>query len=213
MSRLSFRVYPRELPVLRYRLERAVDEGEWISDCERQMSKSATDKEAPRTERAILAGGCFWGVDDLLRQAKGVVSTRVGYVGGELPNPTYRNHHGHVEAVEVIFDPSVLNYRSLLELFFQIHDPTTYEQQGSDFGPSYRSAIFYTSEEQKDVALTTIAEIEASGRWPGPLVSEINAEEPFWEGEPEHQKYLIRHPRGYSCHFARPDWRLDRSSR
>lgn len=162
-----------------------------------------------RTERAILAGGCFWGVEDLLGRAKGVLATRTGYVGGEMPDPTYRNHHGHAEAVEVTFDPAVLSYRALLELFFQIHDPTTYEQQGSDFGPSYRSAIFYTDEHQKDVALTTIAEIEASGRWPGQVVSEINPEEPFWEAEPEHQKYLKRHPGGYSCHFARPDWRLD----
>lgn len=177
------------------------------------MSRSAADKDRLKSERAILAGGCFWGVEELLRQAKGVVTTRTGYIGGELPNPTYRNHYGHAEAVEVTFDPDVLSYRSLLELFFQIHDPTTYEQQGDDFGPSYRSAIFYTSEEQKEIALTTIAEIEASGRWPGPVVSEINPEEHFWEGAPEHQKYLMRHPGGYSCHIARPNWRLDGSGR
>ncbi|MGB3337869.1 MAG: peptide-methionine (S)-S-oxide reductase MsrA [Devosia sp.] len=178
------------------------------------MSKETpAERPAPGTERAILAGGCFWGIEDLLRRAKGVLSTRAGYVGGELQDPTYRNHHGHAEAVEVIFDPAVLSYRSLLELFFQIHDPTTYEQQGSDFGPGYRSAIFYTGAEQKAVALTTIAEIEASGRWPGSVVTEINPEEPFWEAETEHQKYLMRHPRGYSCHFVRPDWRLDRSGR
>lgn len=177
------------------------------------MNSSACDKEMPKTERAILAGGCFWGVEDLLRQSKGVMATRAGYIGGELPNPTYSNHHGHAEAVEVIFNPEMLSYRSLLELFFQIHDPTTYEQQGSDFGPSYRSAIFYTSEEQKEIALKTIAEIEASGRWPGPIVSEINPEEQFWEGEPEHQKYLMRHPGGYSCHIARPNWRLDGTGR
>jgi peptide-methionine (S)-S-oxide reductase len=128
-----------------------------------------------------------------------------------MPDPTYARHYGHAEAVEVTFDPSVLAYRSLLELFFQIHDPTTYEQQGSDVGPSYRSAIFYTTEVQKEVALTTIAEIEASGSWPGPVVSEINPEEPFWEAEPEHQEYLVRYPGGYSCHFVRPTWRLDRS--
>lgn len=172
-----------------------------------------TDQTPTRTERAILAGGCFWGLEDLLRRAKGVVTTRVGYIGGEMPDPTYTRRHGHAEAVEVTFDPSVLTYRALLELFFQIHDPTTYEQQGSDVGPSYRSAIFYTSEEQMDVALETIAEIEASGRWPGPVVSEINPEEPFWEAEPEHQKYLQRQPGGYSCHFERPAWRLDRAKR
>lgn len=138
--------------------------------------------------------------------AKRVISTRVGYIGGETPDPTYDDHHGHAEAVEVVFDPAVLSYRSLLELFFQIHDPTTYEQQGSDVGPSYRSAIFYTDKRQMEVALETIAEIEASGRWPGPVLSEINPEEPFWEAEPEHQKYLLRYPRGYSCHFARPAW-------
>jgi peptide-methionine (S)-S-oxide reductase len=180
---------------------------------ERVVSQPATDKEAAATERAILAGGCFWGMEDLLRRARGVVSTRVGYTGGETPSPTYARHHGHAEAVEVTFDPSVLSYRSLLELFFQIHDPTTYEQQGSDVGPSYRSAIFYTSEAQKEVALATIAEIEASGRWPGAVVSEINPEEAFWEAEPEHQNYLVRRPGGYSCHFARPTWRLGRSVR
>ncbi|MFZ8755631.1 peptide-methionine (S)-S-oxide reductase MsrA [Enterobacter kobei] len=176
------------------------------------MSQSPTGNRAAATERAILAGGCFWGMEDLLRRARGVISTRVGYTGGEMPDPTYARHYGHAEAVEVTFDPSVLAYRSLLELFFQIHDPTTYEQQGSDVGPSYRSAIFYTTEVQKEVALTTIAEIEASGSWPGPVVSEINPEEPFWEAEPEHQEYLVRYPGGYSCHFVRPTWRLDRSA-
>jgi peptide-methionine (S)-S-oxide reductase len=165
------------------------------------------------TERAILAGGCFWGMEDLLRRAKGVLSTRVGYIGGETPDPTYEDHRGHAEAVEVIFDPSTVTYRKLLELLFQIHDPTTYEQQGSDVGPSYRSAIFYTSQVQKDVALATIAEMEASGRWPGPFVTEINPEEPFWEAEPEQQKYLLRQPSGYSCHIARPTWRLDQGTR
>ena len=173
---------------------------------------TAGDGEA-ETERAILAGGCFWGLEDLLRRAKGVVSTRVGYIGGEMPDPTYARHHGHAEAVEVTFDPSVLSYRTLLELFFQIHDPTTYEQQGSDVGPSYRSALFHTSEVQKEVALETVADIEASGRWPGAVVSEINPEEPFWEAEPEHQKYLVRRPGGYSCHFVRPTWRLERPGR
>jgi peptide-methionine (S)-S-oxide reductase len=162
------------------------------------------------TERAILAGGCFWGLQDLLRQARGVVSTRVGYTGGDTSNPTYGSHFGHAEAVEVVYDPKMLSYRGLLELFFQIHDPTTYEQQGSDFGPSYRSAVFYTDETQKEIALATIAEIEASNRWPGPVVTEINPEEPFWEAEPEHQDYLQKHPGGYSCHFLRPDWWLPR---
>lgn len=177
------------------------------------MSLPATDQTPTQTERAILAGGCFWGLEDLLRHAKGVVATRVGYIGGEMPDPTYARHYGHAEAVEVTFDPSILTYRALLELFFQIHDPTTYEQQGSDVGPSYRSAIFYTSKAQMDIALATIAEIEASGRWPGPVVSEINPEESFWEAEPEHQKYLLRQPGGYSCHFPRPTWRLDRANR
>ncbi|GLQ56143.1 peptide-methionine (S)-S-oxide reductase MsrA [Devosia nitrariae] len=163
-----------------------------------------------KTERAILAGGCFWGLQDLLRRARGVVSTRVGYTGGDTLNPTYGAHFGHAEAIEVVYDPKLLSYRKLLELFFQIHDPTTYEQQGSDFGPSYRSAVYYTDENQKEVALATIAEIEASGRWPGPVVTEINPEEPFWEAEPEHQDYLQKHPGGYSCHFPRPDWRLPR---
>lgn len=152
-------------------------------------------------------------MEELLSRANGVVSTRVGYIGGEMGDPTYANHHGHAEAVEVTFDPSVLSYRSLLELFFQIHDPTTYEQQGSDVGPSYRSAIFYTTDEQREVALATIAEIDRSGRWPGPVLSEINPDERFWEAEPEHQKYLVRRPGGYTCHFARPTWRLDGSGR
>ena len=177
------------------------------------MSQSATGKEAATTERAILAGGCFWGLEDMLRRARGVVSTRTGYTGGETVDPTYASHYGHAEAVEVTFDHSVLSYRALLELFFQVHDPTTYEQQGSDIGPSYRSAIFYTTGAQRDVALATIDEIEASGRWPGPVVSEINPEERFWEAEPEHQKYLARRPGGYNGHFARPNWRLERSGR
>lgn len=165
-----------------------------------------------QTERAILAGGCFWGLQELLRGAKGVISTRVGYTGGDTPDPTYHAHHGHAEAVEVVFDPKQASYRKLLELFFQIHDPTTYEQQGSDIGPGYRSAIFYTDERQKEVALATIDDIEASGRWPGPVITEINPEARFWEAEPEHQNYLRNHPDGYSCHFLRPDWRLPHRS-
>jgi peptide-methionine (S)-S-oxide reductase len=148
------------------------------------------------TKKAVLAGGCFWGMQDMFRRLRGVVSTRVGYTGGDLPNPSYGNHQGHAEAIEIVFDPAVVSYPAILERFFQVHDPTTYEQQGSDFGPSYRSAIFYTDEQQKETALTTIAEIEASGLWPGPVVTEINPEEPFWQAEPEHQNYLQRHPRG-----------------
>jgi peptide-methionine (S)-S-oxide reductase len=150
-------------------------------------------------------------MEDLFRHQPGVVDTRVGYTGGENDHATYRNHPGHAEAIEIVFDPTQTTYRDILAYFFQVHDPTTYEQQGSDVGPSYRSAIFYTTEVQKEVALTTIAEIEASGSWPGPVVSEINPEEPFWEAEPEHQEYLVRYPGGYSCHFVRPTWRLDRS--
>lgn len=165
---------------------------------------------ASASERAILAGGCFWGLEHLLREGRGVISTRVGYIGGQNDYPTYADRPGHAEAVEILFDPGRMSYRQLLGLFFQIHDPTTYEQQGSDVGPAYRSAIFYTSAEQKEVALQTIAEIEASGRWPGPVVTEINPEERFWEAEAEHQEYLRRNPQGYSCHIARPTWRLDR---
>jgi peptide-methionine (S)-S-oxide reductase len=160
------------------------------------------------TERAVLAGGCFWGMQDMFRHLRGVLLTRVGYTGGDIPNPSYGSHQGHAEAIEIVFDPAVVSYRAVLEHFFQVHDPTTYEQQGSDFGPSYRSAIFYTDKQQKETALATIAEIEASGLWPGPVVTEINPEEPFWQAEPEHQDYLQRHPGGYSCHFVRPSWRL-----
>jgi peptide-methionine (S)-S-oxide reductase len=163
------------------------------------------------TEKAILAGGCFWGMQEMFRSVRGVGSTRVGYTGGDLPNPTYGNHHGHAEAIEITFDPLIVSYRAILECFFQIHDPTTYEQQGSDFGQSYRSAIFYTSAQQKETALETIAEIEASALWPGQVVTEINPEDQFWEAEPEHQDYLQRHPQGYNCHFVRPNWRLPSS--
>ena len=161
-------------------------------------------------EKAILAGGCFWGMQDLIRKQPGVVSTRVGYTGGENANATYRNHGDHAEAVEVVFDPEVLSYRKLLEFFFQIHDPTTPNRQGNDIGTSYRSAIFYTDEEQKRVARDTIADIERSGRWPGPIVTEVEPATEFWEAEPEHQDYLQRYPDGYTCHFVRPGWRLPR---
>jgi peptide-methionine (S)-S-oxide reductase len=165
---------------------------------------------AGSTERAVLAGGCFWGMQDLIRRYPGVISTRVGYSGGEVPNATYRNHGNHAEAIEIIFDPTQTSYRRLLELFFQIHDPTTRNQQGNDVGASYRSAIFFTSEEQKRVALDTIADVEASGLWPGKVVTEVAPAGPFWEAEPEHQDYLERYPNGYTCHFPRPNWVLPR---
>ena len=159
-------------------------------------------------ERSVLAGGCFWGMQDLIRKRKGVISTRVGYSGGDVPNATYRNHGTHAEAIEVIFDPSLLSYRELLELFFQIHDPTTVNRQGNDMGMSYRSAIYFENEDQKAVALNTIADIEASGIWPGKVVTEIEPVSDFWEAEPEHQDYIQRIPNGYTCHFPRPDWIL-----
>jgi peptide-methionine (S)-S-oxide reductase len=163
---------------------------------------------AGSTERAVLAGGCFWGMQDLIRRYPGVVSTRVGYTGGEVPNATYRNHGRHAEAIEIIFDPTRLSYRKLLEFFFQIHDPTTHNRQGADVGTSYRSAIFYTSDEQKRTALDTIADVNASGLWPGKAVTEVEPAGPFWEAEPEHQDYLERYPNGYTCHFPRPNWVL-----
>ena len=160
------------------------------------------------TERAVLAGGCFWGMQDLLRRHPGVISTRVGYTGGDVPNATYRNHGTHAEAIEITFDPDMLSFRALLEVFFQIHDPTTKDRQGNDLGPSYRSAIFYTNDEQKRVAEETIADVDASGLWPGKVVTEISAAGPFWEAEPEHQDYLERYPNGYTCHYVRPNWTL-----
>jgi peptide-methionine (S)-S-oxide reductase len=157
---------------------------------------------------AYLAGGCFWGMQDLIRKREGVLSTRVGYSGGDVPNATYRNHGTHAEAIEIVFDPATISYRNLLEVFFQIHDPTTPNRQGNDRGLSYRSAIFYLDETQKEIALDTIADVEASGLWPGPVVTEIEPAGDFWEAEPEHQDYLLRIPNGYTCHFARPDWVL-----
>ena len=159
-------------------------------------------------ERAVLAGGCFWGMQDLLRRRPGVISTRVGYTGGNVAQATYRNHEGHAEAIEIIFDPQKLSYRKLLEFFFQIHDPTTKNRQGNDTGTSYRSAIFYTTEEQKRIAQETIADVDASGLWPGKVVTEIKPAAEFWEAEPEHQDYLERLPNGYTCHYVRPDWSL-----
>jgi peptide-methionine (S)-S-oxide reductase len=163
-----------------------------------------------RTETAILAGGCFWGLQDLVRRQPGVISTRVGYSGGDVANATYRHHGTHAESIEIVFDPDQTSYRELLEFFFQVHDPTTRNRQGNDLGLSYRSAIFYTSDEQKRVAEDTIADVNASGLWPGPVVTEVAAAGPFWEAEPEHQDYLLRYPDGYTCHFVRPNWRLPR---
>jgi peptide-methionine (S)-S-oxide reductase len=160
------------------------------------------------TERAVLAGGCFWGMQDLIRKMDGVVSTRVGYSGGDVPNATYRNHGTHAEAIEIVFDPARLGYRKLLEFFFQIHDPTTKNRQGNDRGMSYRSAIYYTSDAQKRIAEETIANVDASGLWPGKVVTELAPAGPFWEAEPEHQDYLERIPNGYTCHFVRPGWKL-----
>ena len=164
------------------------------------------------TETAILAGGCFWGMQDLIRKLPGVTATRVGYTGGEVPNATYRNHGTHAEAIEVTFDPTRFSYRELLEFFFQIHDPTTKNRQGNDVGTSYRSAIYYLSDEQKRVAEDTIADVDASDLWPGRVVTEVRAAGPFWEAEPEHQDYLLRNVGGYTCHFPRPGWKLPRRS-
>lgn len=160
------------------------------------------------TERAVLAGGCFWGMQDLLRRYPGVISTRVGYTGGDVRNATYRNHGTHAEAIEIVFNPEILSYRKLLEFFFQIHDPTTLNRQGNDKGTSYRSAIFYTSEEQRQIANKVINDIDASKIWPGKVVTEVAPASIFWEAEPEHQDYLERYPQGYTCHFIRPDWKL-----
>jgi peptide-methionine (S)-S-oxide reductase len=162
------------------------------------------------TERAVLAGGCFWGVEELVRKQPGVISTRVGYTGGDVPNATYRHHGTHAEAIEILFDPSATSYRDVLELFFQIHDPTTRNRQGNDIGKSYRSAIYFTSDEQREIAEETIADVNASGLWPGKVVTELEPAGPFWEAEPEHQDYLQRYPHGYTCHFVRPNWKLPR---
>jgi peptide-methionine (S)-S-oxide reductase len=159
-------------------------------------------------ERAVLAGGCFWGVQDLIRRYDGVLSTRAGYTGGSVANATYDNHGSHAEAVEVIFDPARISYRQILEFFFQIHDPSTRNRQGNDIGSSYRSAIFYTSDEQRRIAEDTIADVDASGLWPGKVMTEVVPASDFWEAEPEHQDYLQRNPGGYTCHFVRPNWRL-----
>ncbi|WP_419814539.1 peptide-methionine (S)-S-oxide reductase MsrA [Glacieibacterium sp.] len=161
-------------------------------------------------ERAVLAGGCFWGMQDLVRRLPGVVSTRVGYTGGDVPNATYRNHGDHAEAIEINYDSTKTNYRALLEFFFQIHDPSTLNRQGNDRGASYRSAIFYVDDEQRRIALDTIADVDASGLWPGKTVTQVVPVGDFWEAEPEHQDYLERIPGGYTCHFVRPGWKLPR---
>ncbi len=163
------------------------------------------------TERAVLAGGCFWGMQDLFRKLPGVLSTRVGYTGGEVPNATYRNKGNHAEGLEVVFDPSRISYRRILEYFFQIHDPTTRDRQGNDIGPAYRSAIYFTSPEQEATARRTIADVDASGLWPGKVVTEVEPVGDFWVAEPEHQDYLERFPDGYTCHFPRPGWVLPES--
>ena len=172
-------------------------------------SKSATlAGNKVETEKAVLAGGCFWGMEDLFRKQPGVVSTRVGYSGGDVKNATYRNHGTHAEAIEVVYDPSKTDFRKVLEFFFQIHDPTTKNRQGNDRGMAYRSAIYFTNDEQKRVALDTIEDVNASGLWPGKVVTEVKPVGDFWEAEPEHQDYLVRNPGGYTCHFPRKDWVL-----
>lgn len=162
-------------------------------------------------ERAVLAGGCFWGMQDLIRKRPGIISTRVGYTGGDVENATYRNHGTHAEGIEIEFDNELVSYRQILEFFFQIHDPSTVNRQGNDLGVSYRSAIYYVSEEQQAEALRTITDVDASGLWPGNVVTEVEPAGDFWEAEPEHQDYLETHPNGYTCHFPRPDWTLPRS--
>ena len=161
-----------------------------------------------KVDRAILAGGCFWGMQDLIRKIPGIKSTRVGYSGGDVPNATYRNHGTHAETIEITFDPNILSYRQLLEFFFQIHDPSTVNQQGNDLGVSYRSAIYYTSDAQRQIAIDAIADVDASGLWPAKVVTEVEPESDFWLAETEHQDYLERVPNGYTCHFIRPNWRL-----
>jgi len=162
----------------------------------------------PGYETAVLAGGCFWGAQELLRARPGVISSRVGYSGGTNAHATYYNHPGHAEAVEIVFDPKLISYRDILEFFFQIHDPSTLNRQGNDVGTSYRSAIFYTSDEQKKVALDTIKDVDASGLWPGKVTTEVTPAGPFWQAEEEHQDYLRKYPNGYTCHFVRPGWKL-----
>lgn len=163
-------------------------------------------------QRAVLAGGCFWGMQDLIRKLPGVIATRVGYTGGDVPNATYRNHGTHAEGIEILFNSELISYRTLLEFFFQIHDPTTPNRQGNDRGTSYRSAIYFLDDVQKQTALDTIADVEASGLWPGKVVTEVEEASDFWVAEPDHQDYLEHFPGGYTCHFPRPDWVLPKRS-
>ena len=160
------------------------------------------------TEKAVLAGGCFWGMQDLIRKLPGVIDTRVGYTGGDVPNATYRNHGTHAEGIEIIFDPEMISYRRILEYFFQIHDPSTSNRQGNDVGSAYRSAIYYADDEQKRIAEETIADVDASDLWPGKAATAVESVGDFWEAEPEHQDYLERYPSGYTCHFPRAGWVL-----
>ncbi len=178
----------------------------WMRQAEKNFAPALLNPMT--TEKAILAGGCFWGVEALLRELPGVISTEVGYTGGDVTNATYRNHGRHAEGIEIVFDPAKLTYRKLLEFFFQIHDPTTRNRQGNDAGTSYRSAIFYLNEKQKKTAENLIAEIEASKKWPGPIVTEIILASDFWSAEKEHQDYLLKNPGGYTCHWIRPNWKL-----
>ena len=161
------------------------------------------------TERAVFAGGCFWGMQDLIRKLPGVEKTRVGYTGGDVASATYRNHGTHAEGIEILFDPAKISYRQLLEFFFQIHDPTTSNRQGNDRGSSYRSAIYFVNEAQKQIAIDTITDVNASGLWPGKVVTDLEPVSDFWEAEPEHQDYLLNFPSGYTCHFPRAKWVLN----
>lgn len=170
------------------------------------MSVHTTNQGSTPTEKAILAGGCFWGMEELIRALPGVIDTEVGYTGGPIANPTYRNHTGHAEAIEVTFNPQILSYRKLLEFFFQIHNPTTRNRQGNDIGSSYRSEIFYLTNDQRQTAVEVIAALDASGKWPGPIVTEVTRASRFYSAEAEHQDYLRRNPNGYTCHFIRPHW-------
>jgi peptide-methionine (S)-S-oxide reductase len=202
-TNVPIRVFWTRFPNLRPRTQTG------MLDANHSGSRKASTMTSS-TERAVLAGGCFWGMQDLIRKMPGVISTRVGYSGGDVPNATYRNHGTHAEVIEIVFDPKLTSYRALLEFFFQIHDPTTRNRQGNDVGASYRSAIFYVNDEQKRLAEDAIAYVEASGLWPGKVVTELAPAGPFWEAEPEHQDYLERYPDGYTCHFVRPGWKLPR---
>jgi len=182
--------------------------GQILYDRSAEEITMADEHEVANVERGVLAGGCFWGMQDLIRKLDGVVSTRVGYTGGDVKNATYRHHGSHAEGIEIMFDPSVISYRKLLEFFFQIHDPSTLNQQGNDLGTSYRSGIYYTNPAQKEEAERTIADVNNSGSWPGKVKTEIKAAGDFWEAEPEHQDYLERYPTGYTCHSIRPNWKL-----